>query len=177
MKTHTDGRHDITALCGLHETPERPWKAAFGTYYKNEWCFSIVDVCSVLTQSPDSGACRRKLQQRINEEESEVVTFCHGLKMTAFEKGLRQTDEEKDEVEPVQSDLMLYQTEDGQTRIEVRLKDETVRMSQKLMAELFQTAVPNINMHISNIFEEGELASDSVIKDFLTTAADGKNWV
>jgi hypothetical protein len=73
--------------------------------------------------------------------------------------------------------LILYQTEDGQTRIEIRLQDETVWMSQKLMAELFQISVPNINMYISNIFEEWELASDSVIKDFLTTAADGKNWV
>jgi len=82
----------------------------------------------------------------------------------------------KNEVEPVNSELILYQTEDGQTRIEIRLQDETVWMSQKLMAELFQTSIPNINMHISNIFEEGELASDSVIKDFLTTAADGKNY-
>ena len=82
----------------------------------------------------------------------------------------------KNEVESVKSDLILYQTEDRQTRIEVRLQDETVWMSQKMMAELFQTSVPNINMHISNIFEEGELASDSVIKDFLITAADGKNY-
>ena len=73
--------------------------------------------------------------------------------------------------------MILYQTEDGQTRIEIRLQDETVWMSQKLMVELFQISVPNINMYISNIFEEWELASDSVIKDFLTTAADGKNWV
>jgi hypothetical protein len=74
------------------------------------------------------------------------------------------------------SELILYQTEDGKTKVEVRLQDETVWLSQRLMAELFQTTVPNINMHISNIFEEGELAADSVIKDFLTTAADGKNY-
>ncbi len=73
-------------------------------------------------------------------------------------------------------ELLLYQTEDGKTRIEVRLQDETVWLSQKLMAELFQTSVPNINMHINNIFEEGELESDSVIKDFLITAADGKRY-
>ncbi|MBU2054495.1 MAG: virulence RhuM family protein, partial [Proteobacteria bacterium] len=74
------------------------------------------------------------------------------------------------------SELILYQTEDGKTKVEVRLQDETVWLSQKLMAELFQTSVPNINMHIGNIFVEGELAADSVIKDFLTTAADGKNY-
>ena len=77
---------------------------------------------------------------------------------------------------PTTSELILYQTEDGKTKVEVRLQDETVWLSQKLMAELFQTSVPNINMHIGNIFEEGELAADSVIKDFLTTAADGKNY-
>ena len=82
----------------------------------------------------------------------------------------------KNETEPKKSELILYQTEDGKTKVEVRLRDETVWLSQKLMAELFQTSVPNINMHISNIFEEGELAADSVIKDFLTTAADGKNY-
>ena len=74
------------------------------------------------------------------------------------------------------SELILYQTADGKTKVEVRLQDETVWLSQKLMAELFQTSVPNINMHINHIFEEGELAADSVIKDFLTTAADGKNY-
>lgn len=82
----------------------------------------------------------------------------------------------KKEQIPVKSDLILYQTEDGKTRIEVRLQDETVWLSQKLMAELFQTTVPNINMHINNIFEEGELEAESVIKDFLITAADGKKY-
>ncbi len=82
----------------------------------------------------------------------------------------------KKEQIPVKSDLILYQTEDGKTRIEVRLQDETVWLSQKLMAELFQTTVPNINMHINNIFEEGELEEESVIKDFLITAADGKKY-
>ena len=82
----------------------------------------------------------------------------------------------KKEQTPVTSELILYQTEDGKTKVEVRLQDETVWLSQKLMAELFQTSIPNINMHINNIFEEGELADDSVIKDFLITAADGKNY-
>jgi hypothetical protein len=82
----------------------------------------------------------------------------------------------KKEQTPARSDLILYQTQDGKTKVEVHLQDETVWLSQKLMAELFQTSVPNINMHIGNIFKEGELAADSVIQDFLTTAADGKNY-
>jgi len=82
----------------------------------------------------------------------------------------------KKEQIPVKSDLILYQTEDGKTRIEVRLQDETVWLSQKLMAELFQKDVRTINEHIKNIFEEGELAPESVVRNFRTTAADGKNY-
>ena len=76
----------------------------------------------------------------------------------------------------VQGQLLLYQTEDGQARIDVRLQDETVWLTQQLMAELFQTSIPNISMHVRNIFREGELREESVIKDFLTTAADGKRY-
>ncbi|MCK9362877.1 MAG: virulence RhuM family protein [Syntrophales bacterium] len=72
--------------------------------------------------------------------------------------------------------LILYQTADGQTKIEVRLQDETVWLSQKLMAELFQKDVRTINEHIKNIFTEGELSSESVIRNFRITAADGKNY-
>lgn len=53
------------------------------TLHNNEWWFSVVDVCTVLTDSPDGGAYWRKLKQRLNEEGSEVVTFCHGLKLEA----------------------------------------------------------------------------------------------
>jgi len=74
------------------------------------------------------------------------------------------------------SQILIYQTEGGQTKIEVLLDDETVWLTQKLMAELFQTTIPNVNIHIKNIFEEGELDPDSVIKFFLTTAVDGKNY-
>jgi hypothetical protein len=74
------------------------------------------------------------------------------------------------------SELILYQTEDNRTRIEVRLENETVWLTQAQMAELFQTTIPNVSMHIRNILAEGELQAGSVIKEFLTTAADGKNY-
>ena len=60
--------------------------------YDNEWWFSMVDVCHVLTNSPDPGAYWRKLKQRLNEEESEVVTFCHGLKLPATDGKKYETD-------------------------------------------------------------------------------------
>jgi hypothetical protein len=74
------------------------------------------------------------------------------------------------------SELILYQTEDNRTRIEVRLENETVWLTQKLIAELFQKDVRTVNEHIQNIFEEGELSPDSVIRKFRITAADGKAY-
>tara|TARA_R110002050_G_scaffold84491_1_gene180363 strand:- start:9378 stop:10385 length:1008 start_codon:yes stop_codon:yes gene_type:complete len=74
------------------------------------------------------------------------------------------------------SEILLYQTEDGQTKIDVRLEEETVWLNQKQMVELFQTTKQNISLHIRNIFKEGELVENSVVKDYLTTAADGKDY-
>ena len=62
------------------------------TLYNNEWWFSVVDVCGALTDSPDAGAYWRKLKQRLTEEGSEVVTFCHGLKLEAPDGKMRETD-------------------------------------------------------------------------------------
>ncbi len=67
------------------------------------------------------------------------------------------------------SQILLYQTEDGHSRIEVRLENETVWLSQKLLAELFQVTVPTINEHIKNIFNERELQENSVIRKFRIT--------
>jgi len=74
------------------------------------------------------------------------------------------------------SELLIYQTEDGQTKIDVRLEEETVWLSQKQMVELFQTTKQNVSLHIRNIFKEGELDEISVVKDYLTTASDGKQY-
>ncbi len=72
--------------------------------------------------------------------------------------------------------IILYQTEDGRNRIQVRLENETVWLTQKLMAELFQKDARTISEHIQNIFEEGELQPDSVIRKFRITAQDGKTY-
>lgn len=58
-------------------------------------------------------------------------------------------------MEENKSQKLIYQTENGETKLDVRFQDETVWLTQKLVAELFQTSVPNINMHLKNIFEEG----------------------
>src|SRR3989339_2240630 len=75
-----------------------------------------------------------------------------------------------------QPQIILYRTEDGKTRVEVRFEHENVWLTQKLMAELFETTVANVNIHLKNIFQTGELSQDSVIKDFLITASDGKKY-
>lgn len=77
---------------------------------------------------------------------------------------------------PSGSNILVYQSEDGRTRIDVRLEGQTVWLSQARMAELYQTSIPNVSMHIRNIFQEKELEAESVVKEFLTTAADGKNY-
>jgi len=69
--------------------------------------------------------------------------------------------------------IILYNTEDGQTKIEVRVEDETVWLSQKQMAELFQTTIPNINQHINNILKEEELDQKATIKKSLIVQKEG----
>ena len=74
------------------------------------------------------------------------------------------------------NNFIMYTTDDGQVEIEVRLEDENVWLTQKAMAELFNTTKQNISLHINNIFGENELNSDSVVKENLTTAQDSKKY-
>ncbi|MDO8592539.1 MAG: virulence RhuM family protein [bacterium] len=77
---------------------------------------------------------------------------------------------------PKNSQIIIYKTEDGRTKIDVRFDGETVWLTQNALAELFQTTKQNISQHIINILEEAELKEDAVVKDFLTAAKDGKNY-
>lgn len=74
------------------------------------------------------------------------------------------------------SELILYTTEDGRTQLHLRLEGNSIWLSQLEIAELFQTTKQNVSLHAKNIFEDGELRQDSVVKLSLTTAADGKNY-
>ena len=65
------------------------------------------------------------------------------------------------------SQIIIYQTEQGETKLDVRLENETVWLTQKLMAELFQTTPQNITIHLKNIFTDGELVEAATCKDFL----------
>lgn len=78
---------------------------------------------------------------------------------------------------PRESQFLVYESENGQMKIEVRLEDETVWLTQQLMAELFQTTKQNVGQHLKNVFAEGELRHDSVVKKSFTTAADGKQYL
>lgn len=75
-----------------------------------------------------------------------------------------------------QPNIVIYTTDDGQAKLQVKIEGETVWLTQKQMSELFQKDVRTINEHIKNIFSEGELGPDSVIRNFRITAADGKNY-
>jgi len=77
---------------------------------------------------------------------------------------------------PPGGQFLVYQTEDGKLKLDVRFEGETVWLTQQHMAELFQTTKQNVGQHLKNILEEGELTQESVVKDFFTTAADGKKY-
>lgn len=72
--------------------------------------------------------------------------------------------------------MIIYTSIDGQTRIDVRLEDETLWLTQAQMCELYQTSKSNVSEHIKHIFEEGELEENSVVRKFRTTASDGKSY-
>lgn len=75
-----------------------------------------------------------------------------------------------------QPQIAIYQSFDSEQRVRVRIEDENVWLTQKLIAELFDISVPTVNEHLKNIFLEQELAENSVIRKFLTTAKDGKDY-
>lgn len=74
------------------------------------------------------------------------------------------------------SNFVIFKTEEGKVNIDVFFADETLWLTQKVMAELFDTTKQNVSLHLKNIFNEGELEEKSVVKEFLTTAADGKSY-
>ena len=74
------------------------------------------------------------------------------------------------------SEIIMYQTEDGLTKIETTFDGDTVWLSIDQMAELFQRDKSTISQHIKNVFNEGELIRNAVVANFATTAADGKTY-
>ena len=73
-------------------------------------------------------------------------------------------------------EIIIYQTDDGLTHIDVKMEDETVWLTQAQLVQLYQTSKSNVSEHIKHIFEEGELEENAVVRKFRTTAADGKNY-
>ena len=77
---------------------------------------------------------------------------------------------------PNLQNLIIYHTLDGKVSVTMIARDGNVWMNQKQMAELFATSIPNISIHISNMLKENELKKDSVVKEYLITASDGKPY-
>ena len=73
--------------------------------------------------------------------------------------------------------IVNYQTEDGQTQIDVRLENETVWLTQAQMVELFQTTKQNVSLHLNNLYKEGELQKEGTVKEYLTVQQEGKRRV
>lgn len=85
-------------------------------------------------------------------------------------------DHDPEELAPSGPGLVLFRPDDGGDVLRVRIEGETVWLSQAQMAELFQTTKQNISQHLRNVFEERELEEGAVVKEYLTTAADGKQY-
>ena len=79
-------------------------------------------------------------------------------------------------IENNESNIIIYNTIDGRASVVLYARDGSVWMNQNQLAELFDTSVPNVCMHIANILKEGELQKISVIKNYLTTASDSKKY-
>ena len=80
------------------------------------------------------------------------------------------------EMKEEQGQIIIYQTEDGNTHIDVKIEDETIWLTQNQLVELYQTSKSNVSEHIKHIYEDGELDEDSVVRKFRTTASDGKKY-
>ena len=82
-----------------------------------------------------------------------------------------------DELPAPAGEFLLYQTEDGRSRVECRLEDETLWLSQALMAELFDTSPQNITLHLKSLYEDGEIAEAATCKEFLQVRQEGSRTV
>ncbi len=76
----------------------------------------------------------------------------------------------------MKNNMLIYVSKDGNVKVDVNVQNEDIWMSQEVMANLYGTTKNNISTHLKNIFDENELQKDSVVKKFLTTASDGKNY-
>jgi hypothetical protein len=81
------------------------------------------------------------------------------------------------EAEPPESSIILYQTEDGQTRVQCRFENETIWLTQALISELFQVSVPTVNEHLKGIYDDGELDPEPTIRKFRIVRIEGKREV
>ncbi|WFO16858.1 virulence RhuM family protein [Cellulophaga baltica 4] len=74
-------------------------------------------------------------------------------------------------------EILIYQSADGKSQLQVSLQDDTILLTQKQLSELFQTTIPNINMHLKNVFNEGEQIEKATIKESLIVQSEGKRKV
>lgn len=120
-------------------------------------CHDVLNEKTVIMKKQKATAQKRKQIIRFDAQSNELMNNNYGL--ARMENG----------------EFVLYQP-DGSTRLEVLVEAETVWLTQSQMTMLFQTTKQNVSLHINNIFKEGELEKISVVKDFLTTASDGKKY-
>lgn len=115
-----------------------------------------------------------------NDFNTQLQAFAQRVRTTQQDNDFVDTDKiaESTEFQPSspEKEVVLYQTEDGNVNVSVFYYNESFWLTQKAMGELFGTTKQTVSYHLNNIFADGELIQNSVVKEFLTTAADGKNY-
>ena len=87
------------------------------------------------------------------------------------------TNSDENALEPAKGQFLVYQAEDGKLKLDVRFEDESVWLTQQLMADLFQSSKQNVSHHINSIYEEGELQPEATVKKYLTVRTEGNREV
>jgi hypothetical protein len=115
-------------------------------------------------------------RQNKKPKAKEINMAANDLEKIQHWKNVHDKNDNKIMLDYAKGEILVYQTDDGRVKLDVRLEGETVWLTQQMMAELFQTTKQNIGQHLKNIFKEGELDQNSVVKKFFTTASDDKNY-
>jgi len=167
----------IRALLGLLGLKRRSGPNIFGKQYIKEQsiCLLIIVVyysleTHITDENSRGGASKTTIKKPSGKSGDTILVSENNW------YGISRFYERENGMEKNNSEIIIYQTEDGATKINVRLDGNSVWVTQTDLVELFQSSKSNISEHIKHIFEEGELIETAVVRKFRTTAPDGKNY-
>ena len=159
----------------------------------------IMDICNVLQITPEQLLTGKGIEDeeeiaaaspesKFTPGDVQMIEDYHNLKeeqqkrLMAYMEALKKIERyflmktKEQNIMDNYGEIIIYQTEDGLTKLEVKMENDTVWLTQAQLVELYQSSKANVSEHITNIFKEGELVQEAVVRKFRTTASDGKNY-